>query len=517
MSRVMVGVDVGTTSTKALLFDPSGVVLGRKHVEYPLYTPTTAVAEQDPDQIFQAVVDAVGGVLKENKVHPESVQFVAFSAAMHSLLAVDRAGYPLTRSITWADNRSAEAARWIQEAGDGHTLYQRTGTPIHAMSPLSKLVWMKRSMPDIWARAYRFISLKEYVFHRLFGQYVVDHSIASATGLFHLYQLDWDEEALALAGVEREQLSKLVPTTHVLTGCHPKWAQQLGILPTTPFVIGASDGVLSNLGVAAIDPGVVALTIGTSGAIRTVTDQPSTDPKGRTFCYVLTPDHWVLGGPVNNGGVVLRWIRDEWMKEEAAQAKAEGKDPYERLMEMAGRIPAGSDGLLFHPYLMGERAPLWNADARGSFFGLGMHHTKEHLLRAAMEGVLFNLYQVFLALCEHTGEPKRIHATGGFARSALWRQMLADMFGMEVRVPEQVESSCLGAVVLGMKATGMADSFHLVKEWIGTTHFIRPDPKCSRLYEELMPIFIRVSRKYEEEYQAIAAFQRRHAPTEKRD
>lgn len=510
MDEVMVGVDIGTTSTKALLIDKTGNVFGRESVEYPLYTPAANVAEQDPDVILQAVVDAIAGAVGASQVDPASIRFVSFSAAMHSLLAVDEDGRPLTRSITWADNRSAEAARWIREEGGGHGIYLRTGTPIHAMSPLSKLVWMKEALPEVWRRAHRFLSVKEYVFYRLFGQYVVDHSIASATGLFHLQDGEWDEDALAVAGVKREQLSELVPTTHVLTGCRPEWAQRMGVLPTTPFVIGASDGVLANLGVAAIDPGVVALTIGTSGAVRTVTTEPSTDPKGRTFCYVLTPELWVLGGPVNNGGVILRWVRDEWMGTETAQARQAGVDPYDRMMELAAQVPPGSDGLLFHPYLMGERAPLWNPDARGSFFGLGMHHTKEHLLRAAMEGVLFNLYSVFLALRERTGEPTRIHASGGFARSALWRQMLADIFGLDVIVPTEVESSCLGAVVLGMQATGMASSLDIVKEWVPIPSPIRPTSAHRLVYEELMPIFIRLSRKLEEEYEAISAFQRRH-------
>ncbi len=240
----------------------------------------------------------------------------------------------------------------------------------------------------------------------------------------NLEQLDWDQEALHLAGITVEQLSRLVPTTYKMEGLEKDYAVAMGLSEATPFIIGAADGVLSNLGVNAIQPGVVAVTIGTSGAIRTVIDQPVTDPQGRTFCYALTERHWVIGGAVNNGGMLLRWVRDEWAASEVETAKQQGVDVYDVLTEMAGAIRAGSDGLLFHPYLTGERAPLWNPDARGSFFGLTMRHGKAHLIRSVMEGVIFNLYAVLLAMEGQMGQPVQLLATGGFARSPLWRQIM---------------------------------------------------------------------------------------------
>ena len=186
-------------------------------------------------------------------------------------------------------------------------------------------------------------------------------------GMMNLHTLDWDEEALAVAGIAKAQLSTLVPTTQLFLNCNDLLAKQIGIDPQTPFVIGASDGVLSNLGVNAIREGEIAVTIGTSGAIRTIIDRPKTDVKGRIFCYALTENHWVIGGPVNNGGMVLRWIRDEFASSEIETAKRLGIDPYEVLTKIAERVRPGADGSLFHPYLSGERAPLWNPDVRGSF------------------------------------------------------------------------------------------------------------------------------------------------------
>lgn len=503
----IIGVDIGTTSTKSVLFEENGTIIAQSGQGYPLLKPETEAAEQDPDDIFEAVLHTIEHILKEAD-GSRRIRCVSFSSAMHSLIAVDKEGNPLTRCMTWADNRSAPYAKKLKNGPGALDLYTRTGTPIHPMSPLTKLMWLREERPELFGRAYKFISIKEYVFARLFGDYVIDYSIASATGLFNLEALDWDEEALKLAGIGAERLSRPVPTTHVVQGLQKGYAERLGLRADTAFVVGASDGVLSNLGVGAFRPGVVAATIGTSGAIRTTVDKPTLDPKGRIFCYALTDQRWVIGGPVNNGGMLFRWVRDEFAASEVETAKRLGINPYEVLTRIAEQTPPGSGGLLFHPYLSGERAPLWNPDARGSFFGLTMNHRKEHMIRAVLEGVIFNMYTVLLAMEEQIGRPKRIHATGGFARSALWRQMMADIFDQEVIVPESFESSCLGAAVLGLYATGGTDSLDVVSDMIGSTHRHEPIPEHAKAYKQLLPIYISVFRNLESEYEAIADFQR---------
>lgn len=504
------GVDIGTTSTKAVLFNRSGKIKESDTVFYPLHTPNQLTAEQDPEEIFRAVLTAVRETLRKSGINGKGLKLVSFSSAMHSLIAVDADGALLTNSITWADTRSSKHAKHIKENLNGHEIYLRTGTPIHAMSPLSKLLWLHDEMPEICRQTAKFISIKSFIFHKFFGEYVEDHSIASATGLFNLQQLDWDQGALAIAGVSSDELPRLVPTTQQFTGVAAEFAAFMGIREDIPFVIGASDGVLANLGVDAIDPGVIAVTIGTSGAIRTVSPVPKTDPKERTFCYVLTENHWVIGGPVNNGGIILRWLRDEFASSEVETAKRLGIDTYDVLTKIAATVKPGADGLLFHPYLTGERAPLWDANARGSFFGLSIHHQKQHMIRSVLEGIVFNLYTVLLAVEELTGEPARIQASGGFARSELWRQLLADVFDKPVIIPESFESSCLGAVVLGMYATGEIEDFSIVSEMIGSTHTHYPEERASDIYRELLPIYIRLSRLLTEEYESISDFQRKH-------
>jgi len=513
VSAFVLGVDIGTTSTKAVLFDTSGGILAQSNVEYPLLSPVPFAAEQDPDQILRAVMKAVRTSLEKSveaaggPAAGEGLLCVAFSAAMHSLIAMDKVGNPLTQCITWADNRSAAWARRLKEELGGHDIYMRTGTPIHPMSPLPKLLWLRDTKPDVFAAAARFISIKEYVLYRLFGRYVVDWSIASASGLFNMAALDWDSGALAVAGIDRSRLSELVPPTFALRGLNAGAAAEMRLSPDTPFIVGANDGALSNLGLAAIAPGVVAVSLGTSGAVRTVTSQPRPDPQERTFCYALTASHWVVGGPVNNGGMVFRWIRDELATAESETARRLGLDPYDVLTKIAERVPAGSEGLIFHPYLAGERAPLWNANARGSFFGLAMHHRKEHMIRAALEGVMFNLYSVLLSVERVTGPAARIEATGGFARSPLWRQMMADVFNREVHIPESHESSCLGAAVLGLYAMERISSIEAVSGMVGSLHRHRPEPEQVRRYAALLPIFLDLPAQLHEQYERIAAAQ----------
>lgn len=508
-SKRMIGIDIGTTSTKAVIFEENGKVVAKGSEGYPLHTPTSSIAEQDPDQIFAAVLHSVKQAMEKSGTNPEQIMFVAFSSAMHSVIPVAPDGKPLMNCITWADNRSAAWTEKLKQDMNGHEIYLRTGTPVHPMSPLTKLLWLRHDRPEIFSKAGKFISIKEYVFAKLFNQYIIDYSIASATGMFNLEKLDWDEEALRVAGIGADKLSTPVPTTHAVTGLNPAFAEEMGLLPSTPFIEGASDGVLSNLGVNAIEPGVVAATIGTSGAIRTVVDRPVTDPKGRIFCYALTDKLWVIGGPVNNGGMLFQWVRDEFAASEVETAKRLGIDSYDLLTRIAEQVDPGAGGLLFHPYLTGERAPLWNPDARGSFFGLTMHHRKEHMIRAVLEGVIFNMYTVLLAMEEIIGCPTQIHATGGFSRSPLWRQMMADIFDQEVIVPESYESSCLGAVVLGLYALGKTDSLGIVSDMVGSTHQHTPIKENARIYHRLLPIFIKISRNLEEEYKAIADFQRK--------
>ncbi|HEX7057023.1 MAG TPA: gluconokinase [Bacilli bacterium] len=477
--KLIIAVDVGTTSTKALAVDQAGRIQGSHSIGYPLLTPRSGYAEQDPDTIFEAVVEAVGRLMKKGGWDARDVLCVSFSSANHSLILLDKKGQALTPSITWADLRSSAQAERLRNDGRGLQAYLRTGTPIHPMSPLAKLIWMKEECPDLFASAYHFVGIKEYIFYRLFGTLVTEYSMASATGLFHLESLVWDPESLALAGIKEEQLPPVKPTTERITGLKPPYAERMCLKPDTPFVLGAQDGVLANLGIGAIGDGIAAVTIGTSSAVRTGVKRPVLDPQGRFFCYALTQDQWIIGGASNNGAIVAQWT---------AERLFPGRS-LEEVLSQAGKIPPGANGLLFLPLLAGERAPFWDGNAKGIMFGLTLAHDEKHMLRAAMEGVLFQIAAI-VSLMEESGQPiKEIRASGGFARTQAWCQMLADMLGVPVIVPESVESSGLGAAQLGLYA--MDEGRDPLLRWApGGATLHEPDPGNHAIYRNLLPFYL---------------------------
>ena len=513
----IIGMDIGTTSTKAVLYGDDGKVYSHANEGYPLYRDATGMAEEDQNEILEAVTKALQQVVSHIDFKEDTLKGVSFSSANQSLIALDKDHQPLTRIQTWGDTRSTKYAQQIKNSDHGQAIYEKTGTPIHPMSLLCKIMWLKNEKPDIYEKAAYYCGIKEYVFYRLFGVWQMDISVASCTGLFNIFEQKWDQEAMEIAGVTEKQLPPVVDAYHQFSGLKEEVAKITGCPADTTFIQGAFDGALSNLGVGAIDNGVVAVTIGTSGAVRIVTDHPVTDPKGRIFCYAVDKDHYVVGGPVNNGGDVFRWARDNLFDSEKSTAALLHKNAYDLLTEIAAQVPAGSDGLLFHPYLSGERAPIWEANARGSFFGLTQMHTRAHMVRAVLEGIVYNLYTVLLALEEVVGQPKEILATGGFARSQLWRQMLADVFERPVTIPQDFESSCLGAAVIGMKSLGMADDFNVVKQFIGETSTYDPNPENFDVYRELVPIYIRLTRQLRPEYENIARFQIKHSHAKTKD
>lgn len=448
----VIGVDIGTTNTKAIATDVTGKTHFRFETANETITPAPGHYEQDPEVLYETVKSCIAAVSAQMKTIKPDARLVAvsFSSAMHGLVVLDEKGNPLINCWLWSDSRSAETAQALKGTPLGNELYQHTGTPIHAMSPLCKIAWMRANTPEVHTQTARFISVKEYVFFRLFGEFLIDYSIASATGLFDIRRYAWHGPALEFAGITEAQLSRPVAVTHQCSGLQTADALEMGITSDTPFVLGGSDGCLANAGVGAIRPGVAAVTIGTSGAVRVAQDSPKTDPNGRVFSYVLTPDVHIVGGAVNNGGNVLGWFLEHLYRDGTA---TEGLS-FASLMARAGAVSPGADGLVFLPYLLGERAPLWDASAKGAYVGVRMHHGNAHFARATVEGIVYGLYHVGKVLLEHTGPIRAIHATGGFFDSEFCVQLLADVFNTPVLVKDDADGSALGAVLIAWHALG---------------------------------------------------------------
>lgn len=493
--QCIIGLDIGTTSCKSMVVDLHGTPLGSGIAYYPVLSPLPTWAEQDPETIFAAVLQAVKNSIVSSGVEPDRVLAIGVSAALHSVLAVDARGKPLTRAMIWADTRSAASSAQIKTKCDAHRIYQRTGCPVHPMYPLSKIAWLRSNLPEVYQKACKFISIKEYVISKLLGRYIVDRSVASATGLFNVHKLDWDGEALGMVGIGPERLSEHVPTTTILEGIEADCAEAMGVRPDCLLIVGAGDGLLSNVGAGSVEPGQVTCMIGSSGAVRVISNQPKVDEQERTWCYLLTDEAWVVGGAINNGGLVYQWFRDRFYEEDEAQRS--GSEVYAVLNEQAAQIAAGSEGLLFLPYLTGERSPYWNPNARGVLFGLSLRHDRRHFARAIMEGVSYRMYSVLLALEEVTGRIREIRGSGGFLRSPLWIQILADVCGREFVIPQVIETTSLGAVFLAMYALGHIKDLREVREYVPIEACYIPNMKNHELYLRLFDI-------YQAVYQGVA-------------
>jgi gluconokinase len=476
----IIGCDIGTTNVKSVAFDSvSGKIIHVHSESYEMSHPKADWSEQDPVEIFQAACKTLQTVTRAS-AGSGVLLGISFSAAMHGVLALAENGKQLTKLIIWADNRSSEIAAKLKNSRIGKTIYENNGTPIHAMTPVCKLLWLKENEPDIYKNAYRFVGIKEYVIYRLTGKFVVDYSIASATGMFNIRELKWDAYTLKKLGLKTAKLSEAVSPYHIEK---LPAGNEAGLPEGTSLIMGASDGCLANLGSGAIRSGSMAVTIGTSGAVRICSDKPYSDSLMQTFCYILDETTFIVGGPSNNGAVIFEWLMNTFFPNEE----------FDAVFEAARNIKPGSDGLLFYPYLLGERAPLWSSEVRGGFSGLDIQHTKPHFARAVMEGILLNLKTIGKILLEMQ-QIDTIYANGGFARSPIWVQMLADIFGKKVVLNETVETGAAGAAMMGLKAVGVYNSYSEMTAFTLVGQEFNSDNSAHKLYDALSEKFIKGAR-----------------------
>lgn len=451
-AQVVVGVDVGTTAAKVAAF---GVGTPWRHVavrEYPLLEPRPGHQVQDPETVAAATLSALADAVAAAR--GAEVLALSVSTAMHGLIGLDEHLVPVTPLLTWADARSAPQAAALRASGDAVWLHQTTGTPVHSMTPLTKLMWFAREDPGTAARVRTWVGLKDFVLLRLTGTLATELSSASGTGLLDVRARRWSEAALEVAGVTPEQLPQVLPTTASL-GLTRAIAARVGLPAGTPVVVGAADGPLGNLGTGALAAGVVGLSLGTSGAARTVvpTVPEVLDPS--LFCYALTSEAWVVGGAVSNGGLVVRWAASSLAPDLHGPGEEASVD--ERVLELAASVPAGSEGLVMVPYLLAERAPLWDPEVPGAFLGLRRAHTRAHMVRAALEGVAMQVGVIVDRLDRLAGVTS-VRATGGAFRSALWREVLAATLDRPLSTVGAAEGSALGAAALGLFALGRAET-----------------------------------------------------------
>ncbi len=505
--QVWIGVDLGTTGVRAIAYDVQGKKYASSEAFYPLLTPHPDWAEENPLQILESVEQVIKETAAELRYKNCTLEGIALSTVMHSFAGLDAHYEPMMDMQTWADSRSAAIVKEMKKDDKlCRSFYEKTGCPIHACYPLAKVIWLRENHPEIFSQVRYIGSLKDYIFRGLTGEWVIDHSTASTSGMYNEEKMDWDEEILAYAGITRDHMPPVVSTTY-MSKLSQEAAAAMDMTAGVPVVIGATDGVLVNVGIGAVQPGQLSATIGTSGALRMLTAKPMTDKKMRTWCYNLTDDMWVAGGAINNGGMILRWVRDKICHYTKAHLEHLDVDGYDLMTMKAGHIPAGSEGLIMLPSFTGERAPYWNSELRGMFFGLSLNHSRSHMIRATMEGICYSMNSVLEALKEF-GEIKDIRVSGSFTKSDLWLQILSDVLNQQLTLPDNSEGAAFGAVVLGFIASGRLHSINDTTELVHPKKLYTPIAENSATYQKLYGIYDRLYWNLQQEFADIAEYQK---------
>lgn len=455
----LIGVDLGTSGTKTVLFAEDGTVAASCTIEYPLYQPQNGWAEQDPLDWWNAVCGTTKAVIAKAGISASEIKGVGLSGQMHGLVMLDKSGNVLRKSIIWCDQRTAKECEEITQKVGAENLIKITANPALTGFTASKIMWVKNNEPEIYEKCAHILLPKDFIRYKLTGEFATEVSDASGMQLLDVPNRKWSDQVLDALQIEKSLLGKVYESPEV-TGKVTKAASDLtGLAEGTAVVGGAGDNAAAAVGTGTVQDGRAFTTIGTSGVVFAHTSKLSIDPKGRvhTFCCAV-PGAWHVMGVTQGAGLSLKWFRDNFCHEEMIAAAGMKKDPYFLMDKQAEEIPIGSDRLLYLPYLMGERTPHLDPNCRGVFFGLSAMHTRQHLLRAVMEGVTFSQRDSVEVLREMGVSINEMLACGGGGSSPLWRQMLADVYGCPVKTVVSKEGPALGVAILAGAGTGVYSS-----------------------------------------------------------
>jgi gluconokinase len=461
-----------------MLYSLNEGILGLEMESYLTYYPRPGCVEQDPDEVFGAVLKATRRLMDRAQVLPSSISALVFSAILQSLLPVDSNGRALSPASTWADTRSIPQNDRLKTCLNAEEVKQSTGCTLHPMYFLSRLAWIQEETPYIFIRAARFISLKEYVIERLFAAQQIDHSIASGSGIWNMHTRDWDADLFREIGLGLDHFSESIEcTAFIRGGLKKEYADLLGLRAGTPGVIGAFDGGLSHLGSVGISMEKMSLTVGTGAALRRRMLEPRVIPGSEAWCYYLAEGNWLLGGVMHDAGNTLRWFADNLIS-----SGAPDEDVFTEINRLAAHTPASAEGLLFLPLLGGERCPHYRPEAKGVISGLTFVHGRGHLTRALMEGLAYQLYAIYRMLT--TDAEPEIVVTGGILKSPVWLKIVADLFGKTLWLPRVREASAWGGVIIGLKSLGVIASLEESVSFIELEGKVDPDPMNIPVYQK---------------------------------
>jgi xylulokinase len=486
----LLGIDVGTSGTRAVVVDEKGRVVGSATAEHaPFDSPRTGWAEQDPRDWWRAAIQAIHGVLAEPEISADEIVGVGFSGQMHGSTLLDERDEVLRPALIWCDQRTADQCRAITERVGAGRLIELTSNPALTGFTLPKMLWVRDHEPDVWARVHSVLLPKDYVRLQLTGEKATDVADASGTLLFDVANRRWSAPMLDALEIDGACLPPVFESAEITGRVSAAGAAVTGLVAGTPVVAGAGDQAAGAVGMGIVRAGTISATIGTSGVVFAATDRPSLDPRGRvhTFCHAV-PGRWHVMGVTQAAGLSLRWFRDQF-----GAGIDDGRDPYERLTSEAARAPAGADGALWAPYLMGERTPHLDPDARGALVGLTASHTRAHVIRAILEGVAFSLRETFDIFREINVPLETIRLGGGGARSLLWRQIQADVYGHQVEILEAEEGAAYGAALLAGVGCGVWPSVDAAcAAVVRVANRTSPDPANQSLLDRQYQAFRRL-------------------------
>jgi gluconokinase len=502
--KCIITIELGTNAVRVIAFDLNGHVIGSLKGYYPTFHNEPDYSEQDPEQIFITMLYVLKNLLNES-IYPKRYKpaIICFSASMHSLLAVDKNGSPIGNAMTWGDNRAKKESQELKNTSLGKKLYTATGTPIHPMSPLVKIAWVRTNDKERFKQTAKFLSIKSYIIEQLTGEYLIDYSIASATGLMNIHKIDWDDDALKYAGITRNLLPDLAPVFATAGKLKKAYQTSLGLSADTKIIIGSSDGCMAILGDGVKGEGKCTITIEDSGAVRVMGNKVLQDDKRRFFNYLLTENCYVSGGPTNNGGNVFEWFTRQF---------GDFRNPFDiehsmqELIADAAKVPVGAEGLIFLPYLLGERAPIWNANARGAYFGLNIKHEKTHFVRATIEGILYEIYSIGKTLAEHRNI-KSLSVNGSFGTIPFITQMIADIFNKPVKLRRNFHSVSFGAWLLSATEMGIYKSLDEAVQSVDLPDTYKPQKQNHPTYTAYFNVFEKLTSRFSEEFETIANLQ----------
>jgi xylulokinase len=457
----LMGIDVGTTGAKALLIDADGTVEASTTTEYPMSTPQPLWAEQEPADWWAAAVTSIQRVLKKSDVSPERVIGVGLTGQMHGLVLLGAHDDVLRPCIMWNDQRTGEQCAQITQEVGAENLLRLTGNPVLPGFTAPKILWVRQHEPHVYEQVAKVLLPKDYVRYRLTGSFFSEVSDASGTSLFNVGQRQWSDEMLNTLDIPRAWLPEVTESAEVSAQVTAWAARESGLLEGTPVVGGAGDQAAQAVGTGIVIEGLVSVTLGTSGVVFAASDDYRVEPEGKlhAFCHAV-PDMWHLMGVMLSAGGSFRWYRDTLGDLERVEAAESDRDAYQILTEEAARVPPGCEGLIFLPYLSGERTPHADPNARGVFFGLTLRHDKAHMTRAVLEGVSYGLRDSLELMRDLGISIEQVRASGGGARSSLWRQILADVFDTELVTVDITEGAAYGAALLAGVGVGVHQTVH---------------------------------------------------------